>query len=201
MGVAALVALAGFAGCSRGSNGGGRATLPVTEVGSRYQAVMGPANAALTAFVTEAVAYGGGSPAGIKAAAHSTEGTINDAGHRVVAIAAPEPIGRDIRDVMGSLTAVAQDLATLAQANGPEIETVIARTVADAGRESAADSLVSLAIKLATTPTTEPPATVPPPVTTTIPVTTTTVAKHTTTTRLRPRTTTTAPRATTTTRK
>jgi hypothetical protein len=188
-----LVALVGFAGCGGGS---GRATVPLTEVASRYQAIMDPANAALAAFVTQALAYGGGAPTGVKAAAHSTEAGLNDASHRVGAIAAPAPIGRDIRDVANALTTVAHDLASLAKATGAEIQPGIAKAVADAGRESAADAVVNEAIKLATTPTTEPPPTVVPPVTTTVPVTTTIVARHTTTTR--PRTTTTFPRVTTT---
>jgi hypothetical protein len=196
VGAAALAALAGLAACGGGS--GRRPALPASEVAVRYPAAVDPANAALSGFITQALAFAGGPPAALDTAARQTETVVTTAGHRAAAIAAPDPIKRDITDVVAALATVGSDLAALVKATGNDIQPAIARVVADAGRESAADTVVRLAIKYATTPTTIPLATVAPlPVTTAAPTTTSTslVTKRSTTTR--PRTTTTVRTSTT----
>ncbi|MDQ1429290.1 MAG: hypothetical protein QOK39_2766 [Acidimicrobiaceae bacterium] len=196
MGAAVLAALAGLAACSGRS--GRRATLPVSEVATRYPAAVDPANAAISGFMTQALAFAGGPPAALDTAARQTENVVTTAGHRAAAIAAPDPIQRDIADVVAALDTVGSDLAALSKATGNDIQPAIARVVADAGRETAADTVVRLALKYATTPTTVPAETVPPlPVTTAAPTTTSTSLGTRRTTTTRPRTTTTVRTSTT----
>jgi hypothetical protein len=148
--------------------------------------------------MTQALAFTGGPPAALDTAARRTETVVTTAGHRAAAIAAPALIQRDIADVVAALDAVGSDLAVLAKATGNDIQPAIARVVADAGREAAADTVVRLALKDATTPTTFPPETVPPlPVTTAAPATTSTSLGTRRTTTTRPRTTTTVRTSTT----
>lgn len=208
-GAAALAAVAGFAGCSRATATASRTSVSLSEVNQRYETVVEPAAAALSAFVPQALDYVGGSPAGLDAGARRTATVLTGAAHGLGGIAAPEPIKGDISNVAEALGTVTGDLDSLAAATGSTVEPAVARLVADAGRESAADNLVRLALTEATSPTTTPlttpiatnipttePTTLPPSApATTLPEQTTTVPEQTTTV---PQTTTTRPRATTT---
>jgi hypothetical protein len=191
----ALVTTAAFSGCSRASSNSGPATAPITTISQRYQAAVDPANAALAAMLQRALAYSGGSPAEIDSATPATETSLKNTARQLRGIRAPEPLHRDIVDVMNSMNTLIADLTTLSRAKGNEIQPDIARLVADAGRESASDTLVRLAITQLTSPTTLP-AELLVPSTTSAPTTTTTSPRRTTTTR--PKTSTTAVRTSTT---
>ncbi len=181
-------------GCGGSSKPKAATVASIQAAGQRYVAAVDPANAALAAMLKRVLAYTSGPTTQIDAATTPTAATLKTAARQVNAIGAPGALGRDMRDVVAALNVVVGDLGTLHDAKGDAVETEIARFVADAGRESAADDLVRLAITELTTPTTQPPPTLEPA---TLPTTTTTVSTRRTTT-TRPRTTTTK-RATTTT--
>ncbi|MDQ6614834.1 MAG: hypothetical protein M3083_08825 [Actinomycetota bacterium] len=190
--VAVLVAVAVVAGC-RGSH----ATLSVADVSQRYQSAMDPANRALSDMVNRALAYNGGSPAQLDSAASPTAGSLNKAAGQVSGISAPALVRRDIQDVASALHVLVGDLNTLGAARGSDVQPEIARLVADAGREAAADNLVRVALSESANPPAIPapqPAAVEVPTTvadtTTEATTTTTTLRHTTAT-TRSRTTTT----------
>jgi hypothetical protein len=193
--VAALAGAAALAGCGGSGHTSNVAAIPIAIVSQRYTAAADPANAALTSLVKRALAYGGGSTADLDAAVSATAAVLKTAAGRVGAIAAPQPLRADIVDVAGAMNVVAGDLTPLRAARGNDVSPAIARFVADAGREAAADNLVRVLIVQITTPTTEAPPTIAAPSTTTTTPAPTTAPRRTTTTR--PRTTTT--RATTTT--
>ena len=182
---ALLAATAAFTGCSRASSNGGPAALPIATISQRYQAAADPANGALAAMLKRALAYGGGSTADLDSAVAPTSTSLKDAVRLLRGIGAPAPLHRDIVDVMSSMNTLVDDLTTLGRAKGNDVQPGIARLVADAGRESAADTLVRLAITQLTSPTTLPAE--PLVTTTTIPPITasTTSPRRTTTTRPR----------------
>jgi hypothetical protein len=194
--VTAALAVSALAGCSRSGKTANAASLPLVTVGQRYTAAVDPATAALTAMLHRALGYSGGSTTDIDSGVAPTTTALNSAAHQVGAIAAPAPLHRDIQDVASALNVVVKDLSALGAARGNDVQPAIARLVADAGREAAADNLVRTTLVQLTTPTTAPPPTLEPP---TLPTTTTstTTPRHTTTTR--PRTTTTTRHLTTTT--
>jgi hypothetical protein len=187
--VVVLATATAFVGCSRASSNGGPVTAPIPIISQRYAAAVDPANAALAAMLNRALGYSGGSTADLDSTVPATATSLKNAARQLRGIGAPEPLHRDIGDVMNSMNTVVDDLTALSKAKGNEIQPDVARLVADAGRESAADNLVRLAIAQLTSPTTLPAE---PLVTATIPPTT---AASTTSPR---RTTTTRPKASTT---
>jgi len=196
LGVAAMVAVSGLAACSRANGSASQATVPVAQLSQRYEAAVAPANAALTTFFTQAVAYSGGPAKGLDALAQRSEPPVKNAAGQLSHVAASGPLRLDIADVASALDAVGRDLTALLAATGAGVEPSVAALVADIGRESAADGLVKLALTAAATPTSLPSVTVPPATDATVADTTTTVE---TTTTVRRRTTTTRPARTTTT--
>jgi hypothetical protein len=187
--ISAALAAAAMAGCSSSGTAGNGASLPLATIDQRYTAAVDPANAALAAMLHRALAYSGGPTTDIDSAVPPTSTALSNAAHQVRAIAAPAPLRRDIVDVANALNVVVKDSATLGSARGNDVQPAIARLVADAGREAAADNLVRQTLIQLTTPTTAPPPTLEPA---TLPTTTivATIPRHTTTTRARTTTTT-----------
>ncbi len=191
----AVVATAALADCSGASSNTGPGTATIATIGRRYQAAVDPANLALAGMLKQALAYGGGSSAQLNSAVPATVASLKSAARRLQGIGAPTPLRRDIVDVMNSLNTVVDDLNTMKGATG-EIQGVVARFVADAGRESAADTLVRLAISQLSSPTSLPAELLVPSTTIAQATTSTTASRRTTTTR--PKTSTTANRLPTT---
>jgi hypothetical protein len=203
MPVALVVVLAAVAGC-RGSRHSGHSTVALAVVSQRYQAAVGPANTAVAAMLQQALAYST-APTNLSPTATSTVTVVKKASSQLNAIAAPEPPKKDIVAVASAMDGVVADLTTLATAKGGDIEPDIARFVADAGRLTAAETVVQEELALLSAPTTAPLDTTPidtaPPDTqttaTSVPTATSTSVVSTSTTTVRP-TTTTVPRTTTT---
>ncbi len=194
--IAAIAATAAvLAGCGS-SRSSAPAPLPIAEVSRRYTAAVDPANAALADMLKKVLAYSGGPTTAIDAATAPTAATLKKAAGQLRAIGVAGFVRRDILDVADTLSRVVGDLTDLRSATGDGVQPSIARLVADAGRENAADTLVRVEITQLTIPSTAPLPTVAVP--TTVALTTTTVSRRTPTTRAR--TTTTRPRTTTTTR-
>ncbi|MDQ1366963.1 MAG: hypothetical protein QOE57_3005 [Acidimicrobiaceae bacterium] len=182
---AILAATTAFAGCSRASSNSGPAALPIATISQRYRAAVDPANGALAAMLKRALAYAGGSTADLDSAVPPTATGLKNAARLLRGIGAPEPLHRDIVDVTNSMNTLVDDLNALGRAKGNDVQPGIAHLVADAGRESAADTLVRLAITQLTSPTTLPAeplvtSTTLPPITAS-----TTSPRRTTTTRPR----------------
>jgi hypothetical protein len=196
--LAATVALVGCSGQHKVS-----ATASLATISQRYETSVDPAHASLNAAVSRMLAYQGGSTSDVDAALPPTVNILRRAAGQLNAISAPAPIRLDIVDVAKAMTVVVADLNALSAARGSDVQPAIALVVADAGRESAADNLVRLALAQPTQAAATPTPEVPVVAVTTVPDTTTTQsatvpARSTTTTRL---TTTTAVARTSTTSK
>lgn len=204
--VAGVVALAGLAGCSHTGNGnGGPASL--VAVSQRYGAAVDPAHSVLTATVSKALSYSGGSTSSLDSSVPPTVNALRRASAQLGGIVAPAPINRDILDVAKAMNLVVADLNAMAAARDSDVQPAIALVVADSGRESAADNLVRLALAQPSTASAAPAipvvAETTVPDTTTTPTTlpsraTTTAVARTTTTAVARTTTTTRPATTTT---
>jgi hypothetical protein len=193
--MAAASMAAALTGCGS-SHHNAPAVLPIAEVNGRYRVAVDPANAALAAVLKRVLAYSGGPTTAMDATIAPASATLQKAAGQVRPIGAAGLLRHDILDVADTLNLVAGDLTSLRSAQGDSVQPSIARLVADAGRESAADNLVRLVITELTTPTTAPPPTLEPP---TLPTTTTstTLGRHTATTRGRTTTTRRAPTSST----
>jgi hypothetical protein len=184
---------AALTGCGS-SHHNAPAVLPIAEVNGRYRVAVDPANAALAAVLKRVLAYSGGPTAAMDAATAPAAATLQKAAGQVRAIGAAGFLRHDILDVANTMNVVVGDLNGLRAAKGDSVQPSIARLVADAGRESAADDLVRLEITQLTTPSTATLPTIESP--TTAAPTTTTISGRSSTTRSRAATT--APRRTTT---
>lgn len=212
-GLAVVVVVTLLVGCATSSHKSSKAALSLAIISQRYHAAVQPANAATSDVAGRALAYQGGSTASLDSSLPPAVTTLQSSAHALDvldALTAPVPLQQAIVTVAGSLNSLVQDMTTLQGAQGGAVQPAIARVVADAGREAAADNAVGLLLTLLATPLA--PATtslIPLPAgstttsttaaatTTTSAATTTTLSTATATTMPRPSTTT-VPRTTTT---
>jgi hypothetical protein len=201
----ATVVVVALAGCSSSHSTTSKTTISLATISQRYQTAAQPADAALAAIVNRALAYSGGSTAGLDSAVPSTVSTVHSSAGALNTLAAqvptPVPLHQAIGNVAHVLDTLVSDLTAMQGAQGGAVQPAIAKLVADAGREAAANSIVGPLITSLTTPTIPGSTVFVPAPALTAATTTTTPAPTTTTTTTNPFTvtTTTRPRVSTTT--
>ncbi|HEX3425941.1 MAG TPA: hypothetical protein VHT30_07400 [Acidimicrobiales bacterium] len=172
--VVVVVVVFVLAGCGGGSNK--KSNYDVASIGQKFDAAVAPADTDLSEVVAKALALASGSKASLQPLISPTQSQLGKAVRQLNAISAPETLQQDIGTVATDMTSVISDLTAVGAATGPAVQPATAKLVADAGRVSAAENVVQLALMQAenTAPTTVAPL-LPAP-TTTVPVTSTTRA-------------------------
>lgn len=169
MTAAVVVAAFVLAGCG----GGKKTNYDVASIGQKFDTAVAPADTDLSKVVAKALALASGSKASLKPLIPPTKTQLGKAVRQLNAISAPPTLQQDIGIVASDMTSVISDLTAVGAATGPAIQPATAKLVADAGRVSAAENVVQLALTQAEN---APPTTVAPLLpapTTTVPVTST----------------------------